>query len=66
MLQYRIYCLNEEGRFSKAEEIEATSDGEALAHARSLHHLGICEVWQSARLVGTIPAAGRAPVRRAV
>lgn len=56
MLQYRIYCLNEEGRFSKAEEIEAGSDGEALAYARALHHHGICEVWQSRRLVATIPA----------
>ena len=56
MQQYRIYCLNDEGRFSKAEEIEAASDGEALARARALHHHGICEVWTGKRLVGTIEA----------
>jgi len=57
MQQYRIYCLNDEGRFSKAEEIEAANDGEAMAQARALHHDGICEVWQAGRLVGIIEAS---------
>jgi len=56
MLQYRIYCLNEEGRFSKVKEIVMAGDREALAWARALHHHGICEVWQGSRLVSIIPA----------
>jgi hypothetical protein len=56
MQQYRIYCLNEEGRFHKVEEITAANDAEALARARSLHHGGECEVWAGDRLVGRIAA----------
>jgi hypothetical protein len=56
MHQYRIYCLNETGRFSKVEEIEAADDSEALNCARALHHHGVCEVWRGRRLVGTIGA----------
>jgi hypothetical protein len=58
MIQYRIYCLNEEGRFHKVKEIEAPSDAEALAHARSLKHFGECEVWRGSRLVGRVTPAG--------
>lgn len=58
MIQYRIYCLNEEGRFQKVKEIEASSDSEALAHARSLEHSGECEVWRGSRLVGRVEPAG--------
>jgi hypothetical protein len=54
MNQYRIYCLNDEGRFSKVEEIEAASDAEALARARATGHSGRCEVWQGKRLVGIL------------
>jgi hypothetical protein len=56
MHQYRIYCLNHEGRFHKVEEIEASSDAEALNRARELHHSGECEVWKDDRLVGKVPA----------
>jgi hypothetical protein len=54
MSQYRIYCLDEEGRFSKVKEIEASADTEALAQARALNHPGTCEVWERARVVGTV------------
>ena len=54
MHQYRIYCLNDEGRFDKVEEIEASSDAEALACARALKHSGECEVWTGDRLVGRV------------
>lgn len=58
MIQYRIYCLSDEGRFQKVKEIEASSDSEALAHARLLQHSGECEVWRGSRLVGRVePAA---------
>lgn len=57
MIQYRIYCLNEEGRFQKVKEIEASSDAEALAHARSLEHSAECEVWTKSRFVGRVAPA---------
>ena len=56
MKQYRIYCLNEEGRFHKVEETSASNDAEALAHARALHHDGECEIWSGNRLVGKVEA----------
>jgi hypothetical protein len=54
MHQDRIYCLDEEGRFSKASEIEAPNDEAALAEASALNHPGPCEVWRGNRLVGTV------------
>ena len=59
MYQYRIYCLNEEGRFSRVAEIEATDDAEALLHAGALRHSGPCEIWERDRLVGRIEASTR-------
>jgi hypothetical protein len=54
MKQYRIYCLNEEGRFHKVEEITASNDAEAVARARTLGHDGECEIWNGDRLVGRL------------
>jgi hypothetical protein len=54
MLEYRIYCLDDEGKFSKIEEMKAANDAEALAYARALNHDSICEVWSGTRLVGKI------------
>jgi hypothetical protein len=54
MLQYRIYCLDDEGRFRKVEEVEASGDADALERARALGHSGECEVWRGSRLVGRI------------
>ena len=56
MFEYRIYCLNKEGRFSKVSEVVTAGDSEALARARELRHAGGCEVWQGNRLVGTVEA----------
>jgi hypothetical protein len=60
MVEYRIYCLNDEGRFSKVTEVEAKSDDDALAQARALDHPGICEVWQGNRLVGRVAISSAA------
>jgi hypothetical protein len=56
MQQYRIYCLDDEGRFRKVEEVEAADDSDALAHARALKHSGECEVWRGSHLVGRVEA----------
>jgi hypothetical protein len=57
MQQYRIYCLDEEGRFSKADEIKLADDAEAMAYARALHHNAPCEVWNGNRLVGKVDSS---------
>jgi hypothetical protein len=54
MSQYRIYCRNVEGRFSKVTELEAKDYEEALAVARALQHPGPCEAWERDRLVDCV------------
>jgi hypothetical protein len=56
MSLYRIYCLNEGGRFSSAREIEADSDADAIARARELKHAFNCELWNGDRLVARVPS----------
>lgn len=54
--QYRLYCLNEHGRFSKSHEIEANSDDEAIHAARAMKLPVKCEVWERARKVAVLDA----------
>jgi hypothetical protein len=54
MQEYRIYCLDGEGKISKADEIELADDAEAMAYARALDHDAPCEVWNGNRLVGKV------------
>jgi hypothetical protein len=58
MHQYRIYCLGDGGRFRSVKEVEAASDAEAVACARSLKHPGECEIWRGNHLVARVPAYG--------
>jgi hypothetical protein len=60
MQQYRIYCLNDEGGFSKVAEVTLGSDAEAIAYARALNHSGGCEIWTRNRLVAKVGAASAA------
>jgi hypothetical protein len=55
MPEYRLYCLNELGRFTKAHEFEARSDEEALAKARAMKLRVVCELWTRNRMVGKLP-----------
>jgi hypothetical protein len=54
MGQYRLYCLNDAGRFSKSHEIMAGSDKQALAKAKELKLPVECELWARDRLVGKL------------
>jgi hypothetical protein len=54
--QYRLYCLNEQGRFTKSHEIEARDDADALAKAREMKLPVACELWNRNRLVAELPA----------
>ena len=54
MGQYRLYCLNDAGRFSRSHEITAGSDKQALAKAKELKLPVECELWERDRLVGKL------------
>lgn len=56
MPEYRLYCLDGAGNITRAHEIMAPNDGDALARAKAMD-LGIkCELWERRRLVAEIPA----------
>jgi len=54
MAEYRLYCLNEGGTFSKSHEIEAADDEDALAKARAMKLPVKCELWQRGRMVAEL------------
>ena len=54
MGEYRLYCLNDAGNFSKAHDIEAGSDEAALKQARELKLPVHCELWERGRLVAEL------------
>ena len=57
MPDYRLYCLDGEGRISLADWIEAETDEEAIEKARTMQHgARKCEIWQRRRLVKTLNA----------
>jgi hypothetical protein len=57
VVEFRLYCLDREGRIDLAEVIHAKTDEEAVAKARRLkRHTLKCEIWQGHRLVATLTA----------
>jgi hypothetical protein len=59
MPEYRLYCLDGANRITRAEQIVATNDEQAIAAARSMTPPVKCELWQRDRLVARIdPFAG--------
>lgn len=61
MANYRIYCYDGAGKLWVADAIEAATDAEALAEARTMGVAIKCEVWLRDRLVGTIETPRRPP-----
>ena len=54
MTEYRLYCLNEAGKFSKAHDIDASSDEDALRQARELKLPVECELWEHGRMIAKL------------
>jgi hypothetical protein len=54
MAQYRLYCLDEAGKFTNAHEIEAASDTDAIAQARKMKLDVVCELWERGRMVAML------------
>lgn len=56
MASYRLYCLDQQGKISTAEWIEAEDDAAALAAARALAKPTDCELWLRNRMIDRIEA----------
>jgi hypothetical protein len=61
MPNYRVYCYDGVGKLWVADWIEAATDADALAEARTLNAAVRCEVWQRDRLVGSIETSREPP-----
>ncbi len=60
MPEYRLYCLDGANRITRAEQIVAPNDEQAIEAARMMELPVKCELWQRDRLVARIGAlAGR-------
>ena len=57
MADYRLYCLDGTGRFTKAHEINAGTDQEAIQEAQALKLPVACELWERARKVAVVEPA---------
>jgi len=53
--EYRLYCINEQGGFSKSHEISAEDDAQALDKVREMKLPVMCELWNRNRLVAKLP-----------
>jgi hypothetical protein len=58
LAEYKLYCLDREGRIERRVEFEADGDEAAIAHARAEFSGRSCELWSGARKVALIPADG--------
>ena len=54
MPTYRLYKLDEAGKFNNSEGLEASDDVEAMRLARAADHPFACEVWLARRLIGRV------------
>jgi hypothetical protein len=52
--EYKIYCLDHDGRNVEAKSITASSDEEAIRQAKAIPGLRQCEVWRGQHLVARI------------
>ena len=59
MPEYRLYCLNDQGKITKSHEIHASSDNEAVAQAKAMNLPDTCELWDHGRMVAKIDGNGR-------
>ena len=58
MAEYKLYCLDPEGRIVRRHEFEGADDAGAIGRARSDFLDQTCELWCGTRKVALIPAGG--------
>jgi hypothetical protein len=60
MGNYRLYCLDGDGRIGFADWIEAKDDDDAIVRAREVRpDAHRCEIWLKNRLVAKLNGEGR-------
>lgn len=59
MPKYRLYCLDGANKITRAQEIDAKSDDDAIDIARSMKLPVKCELWTRERLVAQLSAGKR-------
>ncbi|MFD1610355.1 hypothetical protein ACFSCW_00910 [Sphingomonas tabacisoli] len=64
MLEYKVYCLDRQGRIVSRQEFEAAEDAAAIVQARADHPGVDCELWCGARKVALLPAEGEPGLSR--
>jgi hypothetical protein len=52
--EYKLYCLDHEGRNVEAKSITASTDEEAVRQATALEGLRQCEIWRGHHLVAKV------------
>ena len=57
MANYRLYCLDRQGKIATAEWVEAADDAAAIAAARALAKPTDCELWLRNKLIERIAAS---------
>jgi hypothetical protein len=62
-MRYRIYFLDQFGRFRGVEDIDCRDDSEAIAKAQQYPDAEQMELWDHARFIARI---GRGPLRSVV
>ena len=59
-VDYRVYCMDDEGRIDFADWIVAADIDEAIAKVRELRpHAHRCEIWLKKDLVARLSESGR-------
>ena len=59
MPKYRLYCLDGANKITRAQEIDAKGDDDAMAIVRSMKLPAKSELWCRERLVAQIPVGKR-------
>jgi alkylhydroperoxidase family enzyme len=60
MVEYKLYCMDMDGRIRSRHDIYAKDDLDALDRARKLCHEYDVEIWQAARSVARLTTDGTA------
>ena len=58
MAEYRLYCLDRNGRIARRHDIMAEDDARAVTDARTAAPGVSCELWSGSRKVAHLPADG--------
>ena len=56
MPTYRLYQLDQAGKYAAGEELDASDDDDIMVKARAAGHEFGCEVWLARRLIGRVVA----------